>query len=546
MIASSVDEHSTVADIWARAVDRFHDRPFLAVPARADRDYLPEGCEIGYGEAARQVADLIARYRDAGIGLGHRVALLLDNRPEHFLHKIALNSLGASAVPVNPDYRAAEIAYLIGHCKADAAVVLETRAQQLARGVAESGRVVPTVTMERFAMGAPSPLRRAENGTFDGLREASILYTSGTTGRPKGCILSQGYEIGCGAWLALRGGLATPIEGQDRLYTTLPLYHVTSWLYTIYRVMVTGGCQIQSDRFSPTRWWREVVDSRATVIQYLGVLTSILAAQPPTQEERAHSVRYGAGASVDPQLHAQLEERWGFPLIEQWGMTEICRCTGTYHEPRKVGTRACGPPAPELEVRVVDESDRDVPRGDPGELVVRHSAATPRARFFSGYLDDEAATEGAWRGGWFHTGDVVTQDDDGMLHFVERRKNIIRRSGENIAAAEVEAVLRLHESVRQVAVLSVPDELREEEVLACVVLRDGAGSQEAAQKLFDFCFRQLSYFKAPGWIYFAGDLPMTGSLKIQKHQIFPGGVDPRALDGIFDLRPQKKRSADAP
>lgn len=542
MIASSVDEHSTVADVWSRAVDRFYDRPFLAVPARADRDYLPAGVEISYGEAARQVAGLVARYRDAGIGLGHRVVLLLENRPEHFLHKIALNSLGASGVPVNPDYRAAEIAYLVSHCRADAAVVLEGRAAQFAHGVAQSGHPVPTVTMDGFAAGAPRPLRRAASGSFDGTVEASILYTSGTTGRPKGCVLSQGYEIGCGAWLALRGGLATPIEGEDRLYTTLPLYHVTSWLYTIYRVMVTGGCQIQSDRFSPTRWWKEVVNSRATVIQYLGVLTSILAEQPVTPEERRHSVRYGAGASVEPQLHAMLEERWGFPLIEQWGMTEICRCTGTYHEPRKVGTRACGRPVPELEVRVVDERDEDAPAGQPGELVVRHSAATPRRKFFSGYLDDEAATETAWRGGWFHTGDVVAQDADGMLHFVERRKNIVRRSGENIAAAEVEAVLRQHENVRQVAVIAVADELREEEVFACVVLQRGEGSDNIARELFDLCFRQLAYFKAPGWIYFVSELPLTGTLKVLKHEIFPAGTDPRRLPGAFDLRSLKKRS----
>lgn len=541
MLASIIDEYSTVADTFARAVDRYGDRPFLAVPAREGREYYPAGYEITYGEAAKEIAALVARYREAGFGLGHRVALLLDNRPEHFLHKIALNSLGVSAVPVNPDYRPAEIAYLVNHCKADGAVVLASRTDQFAQGVAEAGRAVPTVTFDDFASGAPVPPRRAESGSITGLIEGGILYTSGTTGRPKGCIMSQGYEVGMGAWLALRGGLATPIDGEDRLYTTLPVYHVTS-IYTFFRILTTGGCQVQSDRFSPSRWWREVVDSRATVIQYLGVLTSLLAEQPIVPEERQHRVRYAAGASVEPQLHAKLEERWGFPLIEQWGMTEICRCLGTYHEPRKVGTRACGRPVPELEVRVVDEADNDVPRGTPGELVVRHSQATPRRKFFSGYLDDEAATEEAWRGGWFHTGDVVTQDDDGMLHFVERRKNIIRRSGENIAAAEVEAVLRKHPNVRRVAVMAVQDELREEEVMACVVLNEGVPSREVAQELFGFCFRQITYFKAPGWIYFADDLPMTGTLKVQKHQIFPAGADPRNLDGMFDMRALKKRS----
>src|SRR5581483_2551056 len=161
--------------------------------------------------------------------------------------------------------------------------------------------------------------------------------------------------------------------------------------------------------------------------------------------------------------------------------------------------------------------------------------------FFSGYLKDEAATAQAWRGGWFHTGATVRQDAAGMLHFVDRKKNIIRRSGENSAAAEIEAVLQAHEAVKQVAVLAVPDETREEEVLACVVLHHDGARRETAEKLFRHCFAQLAYFKAPGWIYFADTLPTTGTQKIQKHQIFPVGADPRTLPGMFDLRALKVR-----
>jgi crotonobetaine/carnitine-CoA ligase len=129
-----------------------------------------------------------------------------------------------------------------------------------------------------------------------------------------------------------------------------------------------------------------------------------------------------------------------------------------------------------------------------------------------------------------------------MLHFVDRRKNIIRRSGENIAAAEIEALLQAHEVVKQVAVLAVPDETREEEVLACVVLHDDRARDTAAEALFRHCYAQLAYFKAPGWIYFTDALPTTGTQKIQKHQIFPAGVDPRTLPGMFDLRERKKRT----
>jgi acyl-coenzyme A synthetase/AMP-(fatty) acid ligase len=210
-------------------------------------------------------------------------------------------------------------------------------------------------------------------------------------------------------------------------------------------------------------------------------------------------------------------------------------------EPRQVGTRAFGRAVPGVDVRVVDETEGDVADGQPGEMLVRHSAATPRRGCFSGYLKDEAATESAWRGGWFHTGDTVYRAADGMLHFVDRKKNIIRRSGENIAAAEIEATLLSHPEVQQVAVLAVKDELREEEVLACVVLKGSASIADAAERLFQHCYERMAYYKAPGWIHFLDSLPTTGTQKIQKHTIYPGGIDPRTAAGVVDLRARKKR-----
>jgi crotonobetaine/carnitine-CoA ligase len=208
-----------------------------------------------------------------------------------------------------------------------------------------------------------------------------------------------------------------------------------------------------------------------------------------------------------------------------------------------VGTRVFGRAKPGLDVRIVDDQDHDLPDGTPGEMLVRHSAATPRQDFFSGYLDDPVATEQAWRGGWFHTGDIVMRAADGLMRFVDRRKNIIRRSGENIAAAEVEAVLQTHPWVAQAAVLAVPDELREEEVLACVVLRpEGkADTATAVQALFEHCQAEMAYYKAPGWLWLTDQIPTTSTQKIQKHQIFESGIDPRTLPGMVDLRVRKRR-----
>ncbi|MGE3917806.1 MAG: AMP-binding protein, partial [Hyphomicrobiaceae bacterium] len=228
-------------------------------------------------------------------------------------------------------------------------------------------------------------------------------------------------------------------------------------------------------------------------------------------------------------------------LVEIWGMTEFCRILGDNHAPRQVGTRAFGKAVPGLDVRVVDDQDRDVADGTPGEMVVRHSAETPRRAAFSGYLKNGEETEKGWRGGWFHTGDTVWRGADGMLHFVDRKKNIIRRSGENIAAAEVEALLLTHPDVVQAAVLAVKDEVREEEVLACVVLRSGSPGRSGAEDIFRFCNERLAYYKAPGWIWFADALPTTGTQKIQKHVLFPAHADPREAPGMIDLRALKRR-----
>lgn len=535
------DETSTIGEAFRQAVDAYANRPFLAVPRGAHRPYHQGGYEIDYAGAARAVDALCEAYRSLGYGHGHRVAMLLDNRPEHFLHKLALNTLGISCVPVNPDYRPSEIAYLLDSSKADLAIASLDRHEQLMAGRSAAVHQPPVVLFDRLT-DAPAPRQRPRADPVSAASEASILYTSGTTGRPKGCVLSHGYEIASGRWYATRGHLAAFRSDGDRLYNPLPVYHVNSSVVSFQGIIQTGSCQIQPDRFHPERWWDEVRQTRATIVHYLGVIVPLLLGRPTSPDDRKHTVRFAIGAGVEPQLHAVFEERFGFPLIEVWGMTEMVRVLLDNEEPRPVGTRSFGRPVPGIEVRVVDDEDKNVATGTPGELVIRHSATTPRRGFFSGYLDDEQATALAWRNGWFHTGDTVRQDGDGTLHFVDRKKNIIRRSGENIAAAEIEAALQAHPLVKQVAVLAVPDEIREEEVFACVVLHDNApATPQTADLLFKHCFAELAYFKAPGWIQFVATLPTTGTQKIQKHQIFPAGTDPRGLPGTFDLRARKKR-----
>ena len=540
---------ATIASTFAACAQRYADQPFLAVPANPARAYHPSGHELSYAQAAHAVDALKARYAAAGYGLGHRVSLLIENRPEHLLHKLAMNALGICVVPLNADHRSREMAYVLDHARVDLVIVVDAL-QPLLRAAMDAAKHQPVVVLfDPASDGAPWPRAAvpAKSTTPAPDTPASVLYTSGTTGRPKGCVLSHRYELEAGRWYATVGGLATFQDGSDRIYNPLPLFHVNASIFSFYCAMLRGNCQVQTDRFSPTRWWAEVCESRATVVHYLGVVVPMLLGQAPGPLDRAHSVRFAIGAGVDPQRHAEFEQRFGFPLIEIWGMTEMVRAVVDSEPPRQVGTRAFGKPRNGLQVRIVDDNDADLPDGTPGEMLVRTSAQAPRQDFFSGYLDDAAATEQSWRGGWFHTGDIVTRAPDGLLRFIDRRKNIIRRSGENIAAAEVEAVLQAHPWVAQAAVLAVPDDVREEEVLACVVLRadSGADPAAAAQVLFAHCNAELSYYKAPGWLWVTDSIPTTSTQKIQKHQIFEPGIDPRTLPGMVDLRAFKRRDGAA-
>jgi crotonobetaine/carnitine-CoA ligase len=534
---------ATVFEAFMATAQAAPDNVFLCAPPATGRAYHPDGVEFTYGQTREAVLALREVYAAAGYGHGHRVALLLENRPEFFFHYLALNALGAGVVPINPDYRHDEMLYQMEHSEADLAVVIASRVADLEAVARERAKALPVVGAESMPSSLPKPGAAPRRGAPGLDTETSLLYTSGTTGRPKGCMLTNFYYLNAGAWYRDLGGLVRFEHGRERILNPLPLFHMNAQAVTAMAAILTANCLAQPERFSPTRWWKDVVNSKATIIHYLGVMPPLLLNQPPMPEERLHRVKFGLGAGVEPELHPAFEQRFGFPLIEVWGMTETGRIYADSHEPRQITTRAFGRPFGGLEARVVDDKDREVPRATEGELLVRWGGPEgPRHGFFAGYLKSTEATDEAWRGGWFHTGDVVRQADDGMLDFVDRKKNIIRRSGENIAAAEVEACLQAHEAVAQVAVLAVPDEVREEEVMACVVPMAGvAGDRALASQLQDWCLARLAYFKAPGWVLFVSSLPTTGTQKVQKTQIFPKGDDPRRRAGTIDLRDGKRR-----
>src|SRR5262245_2547880 len=290
----------TVAEAFADTVAARGAHPFLIVPAPGAG---ASGSETTYAETAQTVAVLRARYRAAGYGLGHRVALLLENRPAFFLHYLALNGLGVGIVPINPDYRHDEVVYLLEHSEAELAVVLPHRGADLAKVAAELARPIGVVDALALPMELPRPKSTLRPQAVGLDTECALLYTSGTTGRPKGCVLSNFYFLNSARNYLGLGGLVEFRHGRERFYNPLPLFHMNHLAITATVSILTAITLVRPERFSPTRWWPEVASTGATVIHYLGVVAPMLLNQPPSPADRQHKVRFGIGAGIEPQLH---------------------------------------------------------------------------------------------------------------------------------------------------------------------------------------------------------------------------------------------------
>lgn len=538
--------NQTVHDAFRASAQRTPQRDFLFIEAVTAGVYdIPAGA-IAWGEAAAEVDRLSRAYQAAGYGHGHRVGLLLENRPVFLYHWLALNSLGVSIVPINAEMRSAELAYLIGHSELVLAVTLAPRAGDLAAAAREAGRPMqvadPADAVLPKAPVAP-PLAGQPIGAGT---ECALLYTSGTTGRPKGCMLDNDYFLRAGQWYADLDDVCQVRRDEERIMTPLPLNHVNAMAFSAMVVFIAGGCLIQLDRFHPKSWLASARQSGATIAHYLGVMPAMLLSAPAVDGDRAHAIRWGFGAGVDRKNHAPFEARFGFPLIEAWAMTETgaAACIMANHEPRHVGQNCFGRAEAFVETRLVDDDGREVGVDEPGELLVRSRGGDPRRHFFRGYLKDETATAEAWADGWFHTGDVVRRDAEGSFFFVDRKKNVIRRSGENISAVEVESVLNQHPAVRQAAVAATPDPVRGDEVIALVVTHEPVAAVARAglaAGIVAHSLAQLAYYKAPGYVAFVEALPLTASQKIQRGELRALAHQLPGQDACVDTRSLKKR-----
>lgn len=525
-VETSVSDCSSPAQLFAATAQRSPDLVFALAPASARLPWAPEGFRLTYGEAAAEVAALRADYAAAGYGKGSRVALLLQNRPETLTHWMALNGIGASIVPLNGDMRPDELLHQMTVSKADLVIAAPGFEALLAQGLPQD---LSVGTLN----GALPPARRVRQPGGGALEdEAALLFTSGSTGKPKACVLSNGYFLRLAEWYVTMTGIAAMTPEAEISLTPLPFFHMNALGCTALGMIRIGGAIVPLDRFHPDRWWATIADSGATIVHALGVIPAIVLQRPATEHDRRHNARFTFAPGVDPARRAAFEDRFGLKIVDGWAMTETggTGITDTASLPVIPDGRCIGRPRTGMDWRIVDPAGHDLPAGEAGELLVRAEGPEPRLGFFSGYLGDPEATAEAWKGGWFHTGDVMRADDDGLLYFVDRRKSIIRRSGENISALEVEQALMANPAIDSAAVTPVTDALREEEVFAFIV----AKAPLEAEAILSQLAATLSYHKLPGWLMQVDALPVSSTQKLQRGEIRAlaetAVADGRALD----------------
>lgn len=469
----------------------------------------------------RQVTDLAgaiaARFSDLGVGRGDHVHLHLPNRPEFLLAWFAAAQLGAVIVPTNTAASPTELAYIVEHAEArlsltDAAGAAGVRAAwQIAGGDA------PVLVCEDERLLELPPGRVATAYAPEPGDQLAVMYTSGTTSRPKGVRITHANYVYAGEVVAA----ALRLTAEDRFLVVLPLFHANAQYYSTMSTLVSGGTLILAARFSAGRALDQAARLRATVASLFAAPMRMILAQEPTPLWREHVLRVVAFAqSLTDEELARWDALIGAPLLQLYGMTETIGPPLMNPLDGERRHETVGRPVLGYVCRIVREDGMPAAVGEPGELLV---GGIPGVSLMDGYLHDAEATAAALADGWLHTGDVVSADAEGYVTFIGRTKDMIKRSGENIAASEVEAVLLSHPAVTDAAVFGVPDAMRDEKVVAYVVTRRRLES--GGDELIAWCAERLAKFRVPEHVELVADLPRTAVGKVMKHVLRADFVD---------------------
>ncbi|MBL3664985.1 AMP-binding protein [Streptomyces sp. M2CJ-2] len=490
-------EHDgTLTDLVAGRAAADPDRPMLVCGERS----------WTWAEATDAARRLAGHLRHRGVEAGDRVLVMGRNSDWHVLALLAAAGLGAVFVPVNPDFKVEEAAYVLR--------------QSGARAILCDEAAEPVAEAARDDADSSAWIQRLDGGLLDaepiepvgGDRQAPcvMIYTSGTTGFPKGVLHSQQSVIAAGESFVER----VRLQPHDRVLTVLPLFHVNGLLYSVAGALAAGATLLLEPRFSASRFWPTVKRLGATQVNMIEAISAILLSRPGDEYVPDHGLRKIYG--IRQASTRAFRERFEVPhLVGGYGMTEIPGILSTPYDaearPGSMG-RLCrhpDPARPWAQCRIVDEAGADVPDGETGELWVR----TPIVML--GYFREPGQTADAFEGDWFRTGDLVRRDEDGWYYFVARKKDIIRRRGENVSGAELDRVVAEHPEVVLAAAVGVPSEMGDEDILLVATPR--ADSLLTEQEVADFCGARLARIKRPRYVLLTRNMPLTPTGKVAKH-----------------------------
>jgi crotonobetaine/carnitine-CoA ligase len=500
----------TLGSLFSRSVEAAGDRPFLAFEA-VDGSTR----RLSYAEAGRRIDRVAGLLAKLGVERGSRIHLHLVNCPEFYEVWLAAARLGAAIVPTNPLSTVDELRYMVGHAGCGLSVTQPDLSDPVRAAVTGDATVVVAGTEQTLrgcvpyevALNDAPPWRRGSRAAPADV--AAVLYTSGTTSRPKGVLITHAAYVHAGEAVSQH----LRMRPADRTLVVLPLFHGNAQYYSTLPALSTGASIALVERFSASRWSAQAHRLQATIASLFAAPIRMILAKPPAPDDRRHPLRVVMFAqNLTPGQLAEFERRFSVPLLQLYGMTETVApvtLNPLYGERRNM---TIGRPMLWSRVRIVDQHGEDVAPGETGELLV---SGEPGETIFSGYFNDPEATAASLSDGWFSTGDNVRADADGYIHFVDRGKDMIKRAGENVSAGEIERTLVEHPEVFDAACIAIPDPLRDEAIKAFVVLREGAALDAAT--LREWCSTRLAAFKVPSEFEFVDGLPRTSVGKVQKH-----------------------------
>lgn len=478
-----------------------------------------------FNQLGNKVANFI---NELGLKKEETCAVMLPNSKEFLVTWLGLAKLGVIEVPINTAYKGELLTYLLNTAKCKAIVVssewldriftIEKELVYLQHVIVVGEDYKESTLSNRLRVYSFHKL--IDHATNEPVHvnvsptdPSVILFTSGTTGPSKGVVLSHRANFS----VAKTACELMNYDETDRLYTVFPLYHVNARYTTVLVALLVGCDCVIHNRFSASKFWDICREEGITAFNFMGSMLTILMKQKRRPDDPENPVKKAYGAPTPLEIYEEFQERFGVLISEVYGSTELGTVAANPAKSFRKG--ACGKIVPIYECEIHDEHGNPCPPGVSGEIVVRPKKPDI---MFSEYYGNPEATVKAWRNLWFHTGDVGKMDEDGYLYFIDRKKDVVRRRGENISSYEIERIINKHPSVFDSAIIGVPSELTEEEVMVVIVLKEGAVLKP--EELLDYCQEHMPYYAVPRYVRIIKEFPRTPSQRIEKYKLRQMGV----------------------